>query len=104
MSGRRIKGFFDGAGTQPAVKIQNGSGFIIGSASPGAAKWLLANNRSGRFVVDIKITGSMPEFFRGQFNSLPVCGNNRTRQCIIGSVNPPDQLFLQIYFHHKHRW
>ena len=62
MAGRRIKGFLYGAGTQPPVKVYDGTRLVVGSASPGTAKRLLTYNCSGRLIVDVKLPAACLSF------------------------------------------
>ena len=69
---RRYKRFFDCPGGNPAHQVRLRTGFIIGTRGPATTKRLLADNRTGRFVVDIKITRCMLKSCYGYADSQPI--------------------------------
>src|SRR5699024_8035184 len=54
---RWIKIFLDRSRAHPSEEIEYRSCFIIRSAGPCSAERLLSYNCSGRFIIDIKISG-----------------------------------------------
>ena len=83
--GSGMECFLDRSRTEPAIEIEHGTRFIIGTRCSRSSKWLLTNYGTRRFVINIKVSSGEPESFRSQFNRIPIPGNYRSCQCVAGS-------------------
>ncbi len=73
---RRDKCLFDATRIGPTDKIERTSRFSIRSGSPRAAKRLLGNDGSGRFIIDIEITGGVAKFVKSCLNGITIRREN----------------------------
>lgn len=55
---------------------------VIGTASPGTTKWLLANDGTSALAVDVKVSSSVAESALGEVHSLTVLGKHRSSQTV----------------------
>src|SRR5206468_419876 len=58
---RRDERLLDRPRADPANEIQHRTGFVVGSGPARPAKRLLPDDGPGRFVVDIEVSGGIPE-------------------------------------------
>lgn len=54
---RRVERLLDGTSGYPANEVQIGTGFVIGTRCPCSTERLLADNGTGRLVVEVEISG-----------------------------------------------
>src|SRR5918999_2195955 len=54
--GRRNQSLLDRAGADPANEVPHRAGLVVGTRAAGAAERLLAHDRTGRLVVDVKVS------------------------------------------------
>lgn len=68
---------------------------VVGARSPGASKGLLADDGTGALVVDVEVSGGVPQFRSHVHESSSLLGENGTSQTILGSrVDELERLFI----------
>lgn len=79
---RRDEVLFDCARRSPADHVMQRAGFVVGAGSSRAAKWLLADDSAGRFIIDIEIAGRLTESSLGEQDGVAICGEDSSGQRI----------------------
>ena len=82
--GNSNKGLLDGPGRGEPVKDGHGTTLVVGSGSPGTSERLLSNNGTGTLVVDVVVTGSVPELVGSQDHGRSVLREDRTGKTVFG--------------------
>src|SRR5260370_22866859 len=75
----RDEDLLDGPGVDPADQVEDRARLVIGAAGPGAPERLLADDRPGRLVVDVKIARREPQRVRRLRDRRPLLGHARAR-------------------------
>src|SRR5450755_3425293 len=83
---RRYEQLLDSPGINPADEIEDRARLVVGAAGPRAAEGLLADDRSGRLVVDVEVAGGETERLGGSSDRRPVLGDDRAGQRVRGDV------------------
>ena len=66
----------------PPYQFQNRAGLVVGAAGPSAAERLLAHDSARRPVVDVEISGRLPQRGAGVGNGRAILGENGSRQSV----------------------
>src|SRR5579859_3620702 len=84
--GRRHEEFLNRTGSYPADQVEHRAGLVVGAAGPGTAERLLAYHRAGGLVVDVEVSGRVPQLAAGSRYRLPVSGDDRAGQRVARRV------------------
>src|SRR4029079_5861862 len=79
---RRHERLLDGARRGPAQQVDRGPVLVVVAAGPAAAERLLADDRTGRLVVDVEVAGREAQLLAGPRDGAAVLGDDRSGQCV----------------------
>ena len=71
-------GLFDRAGAGPADQVEDRARLVVGAGRTRTPKWLQTDHRSRGLVIDVEVSGGIPEAERSDLYNLAIRRKRRS--------------------------